>query len=111
MTDGESYDIEIETSNGPESPDGMPFSVDTNKGSFLGLGELPQILSVEAVGINRVDVTFTETMTDNEAIRNAANYSFNNGLSVLSVLSMSDDVVKLATSDQVPGTLYTLTIG
>jgi hypothetical protein len=78
--------------------------------TFAGLGIKPQIQTVEALSKNSVKVTFTEAMEDNEAIRNKANYNFDNGLSVLAVSAFSVDSVFLETSDQAPGLLYTLTI-
>ena len=110
MTDGEQYDLEIATDDGPMSEDGNPLDITTNESTFTGTGILPEILSVKAVGLNRVDVIFTEAMTDNSGIRDASNYSFDKSLTVLGVLNVWSDTVQLATSDQTPGELYTLTV-
>ena len=50
-------------------------------------------------------------MKDNIDIRDATNYVWDNGLVTLSVLDFDNDTVKLATSEQVEGLLYQLTIG
>jgi hypothetical protein len=78
--------------------------------SFTGDGDTPTVKLLIPQGANRVDVVFNEPMEDNTDIRNPAKYSFDNGLTVVSVLEFDNDTVKLATSDQTPGTLYTLTI-
>lgn len=77
---------------------------------FTAEGEAPTILRVEPVSANRVDVVFSENMKDNADIRDISKYSFDKGLSVLSILSMEGDTVELVTSDQIPGEVYTLTI-
>jgi len=110
MTHGESYELEVATEDGPTSVDENPLDHTTHEATFTGLGVIPEILSVVAVGKNRVDVIFTEAMTDNSEIRSASNYSFDGGLTVLDVLNVSSDTVQLATSDQTPGELYTLTV-
>lgn len=110
MTLNRSYGIEIETVDGPIGLYDDPLDASTNVGHFYGFGVIPDILSVEAIGQNRVDVVFNEAMTDNLEIRNDANYTFDKGLSVLAVLGVSSDTVQLATSDQTPGELYTLTV-
>ncbi len=110
MTNGGSYDVDIETTDGPISENNIPLIPETNSDSFTGLGILPVVLYVQAITKNIVDVVFSEAMTDNSSIRDKTNYSFDNGLSVLSIIEMEVNKVRLRTSDQVPGTLYTLTI-
>ena len=110
MTHEGSYELEIATEGGPTSVDANPLDGTTNEDTFLGLGVIPGILSVVAVGRNRVDVIFTEAMADNVEIRTPSNYSFDKSLSVLGVLGVSSDTVQLATTDQTPGELYTLTV-
>jgi len=110
MTDGRPYSLEIATFDGPVDEDGNPFDASTNTDSFLGNGTLPEILYIEAITLNRVDVVFTENMLDNSVIRDSARYSFDKGLTVLSVASLSGGTVQLVTADQTPGELYTLTI-
>lgn len=110
MTLDRSYGIEIDIISGPISEDNDPLDGATNIGHFRGFGIIPDILSVEAISQNRVDVVFTEDMTDNSEIRDITNYSFDKGLSILSILGMSGDTVQLVTSDQTAGELYTLTV-
>lgn len=75
-----------------------------------GIAALPEITEVRAISANRVDVVFSSRMAVNADINNAAKYSFDNGLMVLAVLGVERDTVQLATSDQVSGTKYTLTV-
>jgi hypothetical protein len=109
MTDGATYEVEVNP-NGPIDINGDPIDPDNNTGSVTGVGIRPTIESVTAVGPNRVDVKFSEAMKDNADIRDASNYSFDNGLHVLSVLDFDYDTVKLITDTQSPGIVYNLTV-
>jgi len=108
-TTGASYSVEA-LSPGATDPEGTPTDPSANSGGFTGVGVAPTLSSVQSISENRVDVIFNEPMTDNADIRNPAKYNFDGGLSVLSVLEVDSDTVKLVTSDQTPGTLYTLTV-
>jgi hypothetical protein len=111
MTGDKGYRLSINSGSGaPSSKNGQPLNAEASAFDFAGVGLAPQISLVSAVGPNRVDVKFTEPMLDNGAIRNVANYVFDNGLIVTSVLEVEKDTVKLATTTQVSGLLYTLTI-
>lgn len=111
MTDGEGYRVEIEASeDGPVDTEGIFVDPASNTESFTGIGTKPTIASVVAISENRADVIFSEPMEDNRGLRDASNYSFDKGLSVISVLEVDVDTVKLVTSDQIEGELYTLTI-
>jgi len=109
MTDGPVYEA-IVFASGPTDPEGTPIDPANNSGTFVGIGIDPEVMRVESTGLNRADVIFTEAMEDNAAIREASRYAFDGGLSVLAVLDVVGDTVKLVTSDQTPGQLYTLTI-
>jgi hypothetical protein len=112
MTQGGSYRVTVNT--GPGSPvDRYGFTVNAvgKSADFSGVGTAPTVVSVAAVGTNRVDVKFSEPMLDDGGdIRDPGRYSFDGGLTVLSVLDVVGDTVKLVTSDQTPGQLYNLTI-
>lgn len=95
---------------GPTSKDNSPIDPNNNTISFTGKGEKPTVLRLETISPNRVDVIFSEPMLDNEDIKNLVNYSFDNGLNILEILEVDGDRVKLVTTDQDPGVLYTLTI-
>lgn len=110
MTDSTLYEGEVRVVAGPTDPEGTPMDPSANFDFFTGVGVAPLISSVVAVGVNRADVIFDENMEDNSAIRDKNNYAFDNGLSVVSVLDVVGDTVKLVTSDQMEGVLYTLTI-
>lgn len=78
--------------------------------AFVGLGKAPSILSVKSTSKNRVDVVFSEVMKDNPDIRDKNKYAFNNGLTVLAVIGVNGETISLATSDQIPGQAYQLTV-
>lgn len=110
MTNGATYQARVSTTIGPTDAalnhvDGTAYTY-----NFTGTGSIPIVKQLIAQGANRIDVVFSEDMEDNADIRNTAKYSFDNGLSVLAVLEFTKDTVKLSTTDQTPGTLYTLTI-
>ena len=112
MTDGESYQVAVNAGAGsPASRFSIPLNVASAFAVFVGLGENPTVVSVEAISENRADVKFSESMFDNVDIRDPSNYVFDQGLSVTSVLDVDGDTVKLITTDQVPGILYNLVIG
>jgi len=110
MTDGVLYEGYVEIAGGPVDPEDTPMDPSSNFDFFYGIGESPELFSVTAVGINRVDVKFNDRMDDNAPIRDVNNYAFDQGLTIISVLDVVGDTVKLITSDQTPGVLYTLTI-
>lgn len=109
MTDGASYQAEVSTS-GPTDKDSNFVDPLHNTANFTGEGDPPTVSSVVPISTNRVDVVFNEPMKDNTDIRDPSNYSWDNGLTTLSVLDVVDETVQLVTGDQTPGTLYTLTI-
>lgn len=109
MTIGASYEAEVSIT-GPVDPALNTIDVANNTVGFVGIGANPLISSIRAVSTNRVDLAFDEVMRDNADIRDPSRYTWDNGLSTLSILEVSSNVVKLVTSDQIPETLYTLTI-
>jgi len=112
MTGGESYSATVQSGAGaPQSQFAIGLNPLGAQFGFTGEGVNPTVTSVAGVGLNRVDIAFSEVMLDNAAIRDPANYVFDGGLLVLGVLDVVGDVVQLVTSDQVPGQLYNLTIG
>lgn len=81
-----------------------------NQFTFIGSGTAPTIARAIGVGQNRIDLVFSEFMYDNESIRDPLNYSADGGLQILQVLEVDGETVKLATTDQIPGVKYTLTV-
>jgi hypothetical protein len=77
---------------------------------FAAIGRAPEVLLVLAISKNTVQVHFSEVMEDNPDLRNPANYLFDGGLVVESVVAAEGSVVTLATTDQAEGQLYHLTI-
>lgn len=111
MTDGAAYDCDVNSSGPIRDAAQNPLNAGFASLAFLGEGQAPTVLSLIAISENRIDVVFSESMTDNADIRNPASYAFDNGLAVLNVLEVDGDTVKLVTSDQAPDLLYTVTIG
>lgn len=112
MTNGATYNAVVASGSGaPRDRYGFSVNPTGTTASFLGIGIAPTLVSVAAVGPNRADVKFSEPILDEASARDPATYAFDNGLVVLSILGIVGDTVQLVTSDQVPGELYTLTIG
>jgi len=113
MTDGKAYIAAIAPHGVPNCPTnaaGLGIDPGHDEKPFTAVGDAPTILRVEPISANRVNVVFSENMKDNADIRDISKYSFDKGLSVLSVLNMEGDTVELVTSDQIPGEVYTLTM-
>ena len=111
MTDGAAYDCTVNDAGPIRDDSWNPLDSGFATVAFTGEGLAPTVASVIAISENRIDIVFTEAMLDNADARNPLTYAFNNGLTVLSVLDVDNDTVKLVTSDQVPNLLYTVTIG
>jgi hypothetical protein len=109
MTDSASYTVYVDT-DGPTDLENTPVDPDNNDQTFVAEGITPTIDKIIAVSENQIDVVFSENMKINNAIMDTSKYSFDNGLSVLSVISAIGDTVSLATSEQTPGIIYTLTV-
>ena len=109
MTNGLPYRLEVSTT----MRDRWGNTIDPmfNTTDFAGIGSTPFVESVVGLSKNRVAVRFSKFMRDELSIRKIENYSFDNGLSVLAVMSVEGNEVVLATSDQTPGLLYSLTVG
>jgi len=111
MTIGQTYNFEINVSTGgPTDFEGNLVDPATGVKTFAGTGKKPTIKSVEATGDDECKITFSEVMENNLDIKNPTKYTFDNGLTVLSVESVSGSEVVLKTSEQTEGTLYLLTI-
>jgi len=106
-TDGE-YQCTIATPDGPCSTQGDP--IENESADFSGEGVAPNVQAVKAIATTIVDVIFTERMKNNDAIKDPNNYEFDKGLVVLGVMGVNGDTVRLITSAQTPGELYTLTV-
>jgi len=111
LTDGIAYQVDVATGAGsPVALTGIALNALVNVASFTGLGIAPTIAGLQAISANLVDVIFSENMLDNDAIRDFTKYTFDNGLTVSAVMSVDGNTVRLVTSDQTPGLVYTLTI-
>lgn len=84
-----------------EIGDATPFS-------YSGIGVAPTLQLVLAISPTEVQVRFSESIANNVDANDAHNYTWSNGLNTIAVRSVIGDTVSLQTSQQVPGTLYTL---
>lgn len=109
MTDGDTYEVTV-SATGPVNRTFETMDSANNSTQYTGKGVFPSIDRAESVGANRADIIFTELMEDNASIRDETKYTWDNGLTTLSVLDVVGDIVKLVTSEQTEGILYTLTI-
>jgi hypothetical protein len=111
MTINKTYDLQVNTSaGGPVDYEDNLIDPATGTKQFLGTGKAPTIKMIEATASNQVKITFTEVMDSNLDIRNKNKYTFDNGLTVLSVVSVIGSEVVLETSEQTSGILYKLTM-
>jgi len=109
MTGGLNYEVEVSPS-GPTDTNNLRVDEYYNVKTFVSIAINPTIKHVEVISDTRIDVVFTENMKYNNSIIDKERYSIDNGLNILSVLEMDVDRVKLVTTQQIPGVLYTLTI-
>jgi hypothetical protein len=77
--------------------------------SFIGVGHLPSLVSANPLTPNTVEATFSEAVVAVEALA-FSNYSFDNGLSAVSVAQVSSTIFIVTTSEMTPATIYTLTV-
>lgn len=93
-----------------EDKDGTAIGSVNNKFDYDGLGDTPEILSVTSTSRNTIEIKFSESMTDNADINDEEKYTFDKGLTTVSVSGVVGDTVTLVTSEQEQGEVYTLTI-
>lgn len=109
MTDGATYEATV-LSPGPTDLANNIVDPSHQTATFAGVGDAPFVQEVIAVSKNRADVVFNEPMADNADLRDPSKYTWDNGLTTISVLSVDVNTVSLVTSDQTPGVLYELTV-
>lgn len=78
---------------------------------FLGVTNIPEVLSVIATSRTTMRVVFTKVMALNEDLKNKLNYLFTDNLKVLKVEVDSMSSVILTTTPQIPAHIYELTVG
>ncbi|TLM77118.1 MAG: hypothetical protein FDZ70_05870 [Actinobacteria bacterium] len=80
-----------------------------NTGSFTGVDVTgPALTSAVTVDVTHVDVNFSEPVAQGSL--NYTYFSVDNGLSVTATSAVDADTVRLTTSVQTPGTVYTITV-
>lgn len=82
-----------------------------NTKTFVGVSELPNVLSCYSVSSTSMRVVFSKTMSVNDDLDNPTRYTFTNNLRVLSVQVETPSSVLLTTSEQVQSYMYDLTVG
>lgn len=83
----------------------------SNSVTFVGVSELPNVLSCYSVSRTSMRVVFSKTMAVNDDLDNPSKYTFTNGLRVLAVQVETPSSVLLTTSEQVQSYMYDLTVG
>ncbi|MBM3335939.1 Ig-like domain-containing protein, partial [Candidatus Sumerlaeota bacterium] len=68
----------------------------------------PRLSAVNVQDLTTLEVTFSEAVVNADK---AVNYSCTGGVTILSVVRLSDTRYRLTTTNQTPGTIYTLTVG
>jgi hypothetical protein len=109
-TEGATYQLAVVTSGEIRDAAYNPIDPAGASDTYAGEGDAPTLLRVEPVSSTRVDLVFSEAMRDNATIRDPAQYVWDNGLTTLAVLEIESDTVKLVTTEQTEGLLYSLTI-
>ena len=79
--------------------------------TFVGLGTIPTIKVVIARSATTAEVVFDEPVIMSGDVLDPSTYGLNSGLVVTGVEVASESSVLITTSTQVPGTIYTLTVG
>ena len=118
MTDGGDYELAVDSSGPVRDAAFNPVDPAADTDLFVGIGEKPTLVRVEAIGENRVDLIFSEPMRDNADIRNVANYQWEtipdsppDDISTVAVLAIEESTVKLVTTKQMPDVQYRVTVG
>ncbi|MDB6125380.1 MAG: hypothetical protein JWQ71_4373 [Pedosphaera sp.] len=93
--------VKVETSSGSGT------YINASQGIFDE--QAPKILLADGITANKVKVVFDKTL-DSASAQNANNYSLNNGVTISATVQTDGHTVILATSTQVDGFVYTLTI-
>lgn len=96
----------------------VPNTIQDRYGSYIvsgsnilydGISDSPIIQNVTSLSSTFMEVTFSKSMNLDD-ISDVNNYSFDKGLSIISVTVISSSVVRLLTTTQTPSELYTLTV-
>jgi hypothetical protein len=90
------------------NPSGNPFQGPFTA-NFTGIGVSPIAVRAEIVDSNTVRIIYSETVQSADAL-NLANYSVDNGLVLTSISQETGASYLIATSNQNPGVLYSITV-
>jgi hypothetical protein len=107
LTDGATYLLTITQSVIKNSSDN--FLIGGNAIQYTGVSLAPVINSITTLSNTSIEVQFNKSMRLSD-ISDPSKYSFDKGLSVLSVTVISSSVVRLTTTSQTPSEFYTLTV-
>lgn len=111
MTNAALYTVSVTRNFGsPVDQYGLKLSLGRLSTNFIGKGDAPIVRYIASIGPNRIDVTFSKVMLNEDSIRNPQKYQWTDGLQTISVLGVVSNVVQLVTTDQIPGHKYQLTI-
>ena len=100
--------LESESST-PSEPDFM--AAGSTRTEYVGVSELPAVLSVLPLSLTQVKVIFSKYMMQNADLYTAANYVWTGGVRTLSVAEDTNSSVILTTTEMVASQIYDLTVG
>jgi hypothetical protein len=108
MQDGASYSLSINPDPLIARITSLGAVLASGAAAFTGSGKAPQLLLASAPDSTHVRVTFSEAVYG-AGVEDVTKYTFDLGLTALSVEDAGADFVLLKTSAQTAGTVYTLT--
>ncbi len=109
-TGAANYQLDIDYNENIVDLYDVPIDPATASKTYIGIGAVPTISSITAISKNLISVKFSEAMLDEKTIRDPNRYTFDNGLTTVGIFSLDGDELIIITSDQQPGTLYTMTV-
>ena len=115
-THGGDYTFQISANDLLESEDSTPSEPEfmialTTVIEYLGVSELPVVLSVIPLSLTSVRVVFSKYMMQNSDLYLAASYVWTGGVLTLKVDEDTNSSVVLTTTEMVASQIYDLTVG
>lgn len=115
-THGADYQFEVTSGSLIESEDSTPMepdflSVGASRADFVGVSELPEVLSVIPQSLSQVKVVFTKSMMQNTDLYTPGKYVWTGGVSTVSVDKDTNSSVILTTTEMIASQIYDLTVG
>lgn len=115
-TNGADYTFKVSGNDLLESEDSTPSEpefmiANTTIIEYVGVSELPVVLSVIPLSLSSIKVIFSKYMMQNTDLYLAANYVWTGGVRTLKVDKDTNSSVVLTTTEMVASQIYDLTVG